>query len=86
VGVNNRDLKTFNVDMGTTARLAALAPSDVTLVAESGIASPEDVLRMGAAGADAVLVGEALMKAEDVAAAVRAFSARPRVPRGSERS
>lgn len=86
VGVNNRDLKTFNVDMGTTARLAVLAPPDVTLVAESGIASPEDVLRMGAAGADAALVGEALMTAEDVAAAVRAFSAQPRVPRGSERS
>jgi indole-3-glycerol phosphate synthase len=83
VGVNNRDLKTFNVDMETTARLAALVPAEVTLVAESGIASADDVRRMGAVGADAVLVGEALMKAADMAAAARAFSSQPRTARGS---
>lgn len=81
IGVNNRDLKTFRVDMETTARLAALVPAEVTLVAESGIASAEDVRRMGAVGADAVLVGEALMKAADMAAAVRAFSGQPRAGR-----
>lgn len=81
VGVNNRDLKTFNVDMATTARLAALVPPAVTLVAESGIATAADVQRMGALGADAVLVGEALMTAADMAAAVRAFSGQPRAGR-----
>ncbi len=81
VGVNNRDLKTFHVDLETTARLAALIPAEVTLVAESGLASAEDVRRMGAVGADAVLVGEALMKAADMAAAVRAFSGQPRARR-----
>jgi indole-3-glycerol phosphate synthase len=78
LGVNNRDLKTFNIDLGTTARLAALAPEGVTLVAESGVRSAEDVRRMGALGVHAVLVGEALVKSNDVAEAVRAFSSQPR--------
>jgi indole-3-glycerol phosphate synthase len=78
LGVNNRDLKTFAVDLGTTARLAALAPQGVTLVAESGVRDAADVRRMGALGAHAVLVGEALVKSGDLAGAVRAFSSQPR--------
>ncbi len=86
IGVNNRDLKTFDVDVETTARLAALVPPEVTLVAESGIVTAEDVRRMGQAGADAVLVGEALMRAADTAGAVRALTGQPRAARGSERA
>ncbi|MEW6578590.1 MAG: indole-3-glycerol phosphate synthase TrpC [Chloroflexota bacterium] len=78
IGVNNRDLRTFTVDLGTTARLARLVPPDVTLVAESGIFSAADVQRMGRAGAHAVLVGEALVTAPDVAARVRELSSQPR--------
>lgn len=74
IGVNNRDLKTFTVDLETTARLAAMTPDGVTLVAESGIMNAEDVHRMGRLGAHAVLVGESLVKADDMAAAVREYS------------
>jgi indole-3-glycerol phosphate synthase len=79
IGVNNRDLKTFNVDLDTTTRLAAQVPEGVTLVAESGIASAEDVRRMGRSGARAVLVGESLVKAgDDLATTVREFSSQER--------
>lgn len=78
IGVNNRDLRTFAVDLATTERLARLLPADVTLVAESGIFSGTDVRRMGAAGAHAVLVGEALVTAPDVAARVRELGGQPR--------
>jgi indole-3-glycerol phosphate synthase len=78
LGVNNRDLKTFTIGLGTTDRLAKLAPEGVTLVAESGVRSAEDVRQMGALGAHAVLVGEALVKSGDLAGAVRAFSSQPR--------
>ncbi len=78
VGVNNRDLRTFHEDLGTTERLARMLPAQVTLVAESAIRSPDDVARMGRAGAHAVLVGEGLIKAADRAAAVRAYSSQPR--------
>lgn len=81
VGINNRDLKTFEVDLNTTERLARLVPNDVILVAESGIMNPDDVRRMGDLGAHAVLVGESLMKSSDMAAAVRAFSAQARKTR-----
>lgn len=77
IGVNNRDLKTFDVDLNTTARLAAQVPEDVVLVAESGIHAAEDVSRVAELGADAVLVGEALVKAQDTASAVRALSGVP---------
>lgn len=78
IGINNRDLRTFHVDMETTARLAKLVPQDVTLVAESGISSAEDVRRMGQLGAHAVLVGESLVKADNIAERVRDFSSQPR--------
>lgn len=80
LGINNRDLKTFQVDRATTARLAALVPPDMLLVAESGIRSGLDVRQMGQQGAHAVLVGESLVRAGDVAAQVRALSSQPRPP------
>jgi indole-3-glycerol phosphate synthase len=71
VGVNNRDLRTFNEDLGTFERLAKLVPAQVTLVAESAIHTAEDARRMAAAGAHALLVGEALVKAGDVESKAR---------------
>ncbi|KAF8547626.1 hypothetical protein OG21DRAFT_1472157 [Imleria badia] len=65
IGVNNRNLHDFNVDMGTTSRLADMARGDVVLCALSGITGPEDVREYAKQGVGAVLVGEALMRAED---------------------
>lgn len=78
IGVNNRDLRTFHEDLDTTARVAARVPSNVTLVAESAIRTPDDVRRMGDLGAHAVLVGEGLVKADNIAAQVRQFSSQPK--------
>ncbi|WP_255170188.1 indole-3-glycerol phosphate synthase [Natrononativus amylolyticus] len=61
VGVNNRDLGSLEVDLATFERVAPLVPEDVTLIAESGVSTPEDVARMREAGADALLVGSAIM-------------------------
>lgn len=71
IGVNNRDLHTFDVRLETCLELRALIPPAVTMVAESGIHTPEDVRRLAAAGVDAMLVGEALVTAPDPAAATR---------------
>ncbi len=71
IGINNRDLRDFNVDLGTTDRLASLVKGDVLLAALSGISTRADVDRFRQAGAGAVLVGEALMRASDPAATVR---------------
>jgi indole-3-glycerol phosphate synthase len=71
VGVNHRDLRTFEVDLGVTERLRRLVPQEVVLVAESGIHSADDARRMREAGADAILVGEALMRASDPAAVIQ---------------
>jgi indole-3-glycerol phosphate synthase len=71
VGVNNRDLRTFETRLETTERLAPLAPAGAVLVAESGIRTRADVDRMLRAGARALLVGEALMAAPDPGAALR---------------
>ncbi|MGH7881951.1 MAG: indole-3-glycerol phosphate synthase TrpC [Candidatus Dormibacteraceae bacterium] len=68
IGVNHRDLTTFAIDLGLTERLRPLLPSKVIYVAESGIKRRADALRMRQAGADAVLVGEALMRSIDPAA------------------
>src|SRR5690606_33487001 len=81
VGVNNRDLATFRTDLAVTERLAARVPADRILVAESGIRAAADVDRMGAAGADAVLVGESLMRESDPGLAARALVGRPRTGR-----
>jgi indole-3-glycerol phosphate synthase len=71
VGVNNRNLHDFHVDLGTCLSLRSAVPGDICFVAESGIRSRADVERLGAAGVDAVLVGEALITAPDVGAKVR---------------
>lgn len=78
VGVNNRDLATFTVDLATTERLARLIPPGVTLVAESGLHTPGDVARMGAAGADAVLIGASLVTAARRGRLVKTLSRQPK--------
>jgi indole-3-glycerol phosphate synthase len=73
IGVNHRDLDTFEVDDERTAKLAPRMPDDAVLVALSGVSNRADVEALAAAGADAVLVGEHLVTAEDPAAAVRSL-------------
>jgi indole-3-glycerol phosphate synthase len=70
IGINNRNLKTFEVSLDTTLTLMRDVPADRLLVTESGIHSRDDVLRMGAAGVNAFLVGEAFMRAPDPGAAL----------------
>jgi indole-3-glycerol phosphate synthase len=81
IGVNTRDLRTFKVDGETAVRLAERLPKNVVRVAESGIRSGEDITRLGAAGYQAFLVGEYLMRAERPGEALRALvaSTEPRV-------
>lgn len=73
IGVNNRDLKSFHVDLATSERLGALMPADALRVAESGIRVRADVERLRAAGFHAFLVGESLLRQEDRVAAVQAL-------------
>ncbi|MBW3637240.1 MAG: indole-3-glycerol phosphate synthase TrpC [Armatimonadetes bacterium] len=73
IGINNRDLQTFEVDLGTTERLRKLIPSGCTVVAESGVFRHEDARRLREAGADALLVGESLMRSGDAAGAIEAL-------------
>jgi indole-3-glycerol phosphate synthase len=75
VGINNRDLVTFETDLSVTDRLLPAIPRDVVRISESGIQSHAQVAALAAAGADAVLVGESLMKSADVGAALRALLA-----------
>ena len=65
IGVNNRNLKDFSVDTGNSKKLRDLIPPDITFVSESGVKGPEDIAEIRQIGADAVLVGEALMRAQD---------------------
>ncbi|WEK59306.1 MAG: indole-3-glycerol phosphate synthase TrpC [Candidatus Brevundimonas phytovorans] len=73
VGVNNRSLRTFEVDLDATERLSMLSPVKALLVAESGIFTPDDVQRVADAHAQAILVGESLMRQHDVEAATKAL-------------
>ncbi len=75
VGVNNRNLKNFTVDFENAARLRELIPESVTFVAESGVKDCEDVKSLASIGADAVLVGEALMRASDKGRKLKEFHA-----------
>lgn len=70
IGVNNRNLKDFSVDTDNSRKLRSLIPSDILFVSESGVAGPEDVKAVQEMGADAVLIGEALMRASDKKAAL----------------
>ena len=71
IGVNHRNLRDFSLDLGLTERLRKLVPREVVLVAESGIHGPDDARRMREAGADAILVGELLMRSTDPAGQIR---------------
>jgi indole-3-glycerol phosphate synthase len=76
IGINNRDLKTFETKLETCERLAQLIPPGHIVVGESGIFTPDDLARLGNAGISAFLVGESLMRQADVAAATRALLTR----------
>ena len=78
VGINNRDLRTLEVDLETSLRLLPRVPPLVTAVAESGIATPEDIARLRASRCDAVLIGEALMTSADPAATLARLQAATR--------
>lgn len=79
VGVNQRDLHTFDIDHDNAARVIALLPSSVVTICESGLSSTDDVARAAAVGFDAVLVGESFVTASNVVDTVRRFASVPRV-------
>lgn len=74
IGINNRNLHDFSVSLETSFRLAKLCPPEITLVSESGIKDPEDIKRLAQANVDAILVGEALVTANDVGEKVRSLT------------
>jgi len=76
IGINNRDLTTLQVDLGTSFRLRRLIPFDIVTVSESGIQTREDIVRLEEAGFDAALVGESLVRSPDVGRKVREFLGR----------
>jgi len=82
IGINNRNLKTFETTLDTTKTLAKLVPADRTIIAESGLGSPEDLAELAQYGARCFLIGESLMRQDDVAAATRSLLASPLMPAG----
>jgi indole-3-glycerol phosphate synthase len=86
IGINNRDLTTFDTTLDTTFTLLAGIPADAVVVSESGIRTAADVDRLGHAGVHAVLVGEALLRERDPAAAARSLAGRPRRSRSEVRA
>ena len=82
IGINNRDLRTFTTDLAVTERLAPLVPGGKIIVSESGISSREDLQRLRQVRVNAVLVGEALVTAPDVAEKVREFTGQPAAQAG----
>lgn len=77
IGINNRNLKTFETDLETTKTLSRLVPADRLLVSESGLNSPQDLADMAVYGARSFLIGESLMRQEDVTQATKAILANP---------
>jgi indole-3-glycerol phosphate synthase len=77
IGINNRDLKTFVTDVGVTLDLAPTIPADKLVVAESGLATRTDLDRLAEAGVTTVLIGETLMRQDDVAAAAQSLVRTP---------
>ncbi len=74
IGINNRDLSTFKVSLTTTEHIRPMIPAEIAVVAESGIFTAADVERLAQANVDAILVGEALVTADDIAEKVRELS------------
>ncbi|NVO55380.1 indole-3-glycerol phosphate synthase TrpC [Rhodobacteraceae bacterium B1Z28] len=80
IGINNRNLKTFETTLDTTRRLSKLVPGDRTIVCESGLSKPEDLSDIARYGARCFLIGESLMRQDDVASATRHLLANPLIP------
>lgn len=78
IGVNNRDLTTFQTDLAVAERIAPMLPKDRTLIGESGVSAPAGAVRMADAGYDAILVGEALVRSDDPADLIRSLQAASR--------
>jgi indole-3-glycerol phosphate synthase len=77
IGINNRDLHTFETTLATTERLAPMVPAERLVIGESGLLTAVDLARLSKAGVNAFLIGESLMRQTDVAAATRAILAKP---------
>ncbi len=78
IGINNRNLRTLEVDLNTTERLLAHIPGQVKVVSESGIKNKKEIERLGQLGVDAVLIGESLMRQSDIGAALKQFVGVPK--------